>query len=257
MADEEFAGSVATTNEGAGGDVEEAQAFGKGLKVLKGSGRDVLVDTEVVRGRLKVLAEREKVDMSGAKITHGLHEFLFSFTEAEHDGRLGVDSRVEFLDGFEDTKGLVVSGAGIPYPGGKGASGFDVVVEDVGMGMDNGAKSVKIVLEVGNEDFDEDMGVFVADGPDSLGEVLRPAVGEVITVDGGEDDVVEVKLLESVGDVMRFEGVDKAFGIAGFDVAEAAATGTGVPEKHDGGGAAAPAFVEVGAVGFFANGVEV
>ena len=87
-------------------------------------------------------------------------------------------------------------------------------------------------------------------------------VGEVVAVDGGEDHVAEPPPLERFGGVFGFVRVEGWGRARGFDGAEAAAARAGVAHEHNGGcgsrfGGATPAVADVGAAGFFADGMEV
>jgi len=60
---------------------------------------------------------------------------------------------------------------------------------------------------------------------------------------------------DGFGDAARFVEI-RFFRAVGGDVAKAAGTGADVAEDHDGGGAAGPAFAEVGTHGGLADAVE-
>jgi len=91
---------------------------------------------------------------------------------------------------------------------------------------------------------------------DGFGPDAGAAVGLVVAVDGGDDDVVELHEGELFGDAAGLVVIDGER-FTGFDVAEAAGAGAGVAEDHDGCDAAGPALAHVGAAGFFADGEEV
>ena len=86
--------------------------------------------------------------------------------------------------------------------------------------------------------------------------MFRAAVGEVVAGDGGDDDVLEFEALRGGGDAGGFVGFEGE-GFRGGDGAEAAGARAAVAGDHEGGGAAAPAFPMVRALGAFADGVEV
>ena len=78
------------------------------------------------------------------------------------------------------------------------------------------------------------------------------AVGQVVAVDRGDDDVLQAELRHGVGDAVGFVGVERA-GQAGAHVAEGAGAGAGVAHDHHGGVALRPALADVGAGGFLAH----
>ncbi len=88
---------------------------------------------------------------------------------------------------------------------------------------------------------------------------LRPdggtAVGEIVAVDAGDDDVREVQLAQRAGDAERLPWIGR-LRAAGLDVAEPAGAGAGVAQDHDRRRAARPALADVGAGGFLADRVE-
>ena len=81
------------------------------------------------------------------------------------------------------------------------------------------------------------------------------AVAQLVAVDHGDDDVLEVHLGDGLGDAAWLLPVERE-GASGGDGAEAATAGAGVAEDHEGGDAVAPAFGDVGAAGLFADGVQ-
>ena len=99
-------------------------------------------------------------------------------------------------------------------------------------------------------------GTGVAQPPDRLGEDVRPAVGQVVTGDAGDDDVLEAERRDGLGDPSRLVVVEPG-GPAGLDRAEAAGPGARVAEDHDRGGALVPALPDVRAVGLLADRVQV
>src|SRR5690606_24637057 len=89
----------------------------------------------------------------------------------------------------------------------------------------------------------------------ALNEVTGAAVTQVVAVDAGDDDVFELHLGDGTGKVFRFVDVRRQW-LAVRDVAERAAPRTDVAEDHEGRGAAAEAFADIGAGGFFADGMQ-
>ena len=72
---------------------------------------------------------------------------------------------------------------------GEALDGLEVVVEDVRAGVHDASDGAVVVVEIGDEDFDDDLRVRIADGFDGLGEMLGSAVAQVVAGDGGDDDV--------------------------------------------------------------------
>ena len=84
----------------------------------------------------------------------------------------------------------------------------------------------------------------------------RAAVGDVVAVDGGDDDVLQLHLLGRLGDAQRLQRVGRCVRPAGVHVAVAARARAGVAEDLEGRRAAAPALGDVGAARLLADGVE-
>ena len=251
----EVGGVVGAADEGAGGDVAEALAFGDDLEVGELVRVDVFDDGEVLFRRAEVLAEGEDGDAGVAEVVHGLEDFGFGFAEAEHDAAFGGDLAAgHFFGAFEDVETAVVLGAAADERG-EALDGFEVVIEDVGAGVDDGLEGVIAAVEVRDEDFDDDAGVFAADGFDGACEVEGTAVLEVVAGDGGDDDMIEVHAFGGFGDAVWFVGFEGE-GLGGFDGAEAAGAGAAIACDHEGGGSLAPAFPAVGALSFLADRVE-
>ena len=95
----------------------------------------------------------------------------------------------------------------------------------------------------------------LADGADGVGEMLRAAVGEIVAVDRGDDDVREAELGGRFADVRGFARIERA-GQSGLDVAEGAGARAGVAHDHEGGVLLLPALADVGAAGLLAHGVQ-
>ena len=112
-----------------------------------------------------------------------------------------------------------------------------------------------LAQEIGRQDFDGRLRAALADGADGLGEMPRAAVGEIVAVDRGDDDVLEAQLGDRLADVRRLVRVERA-GQAGLDVAEGAGARAGVAHDHQGGVLLLPALADIGAAGFLADGEQ-
>ncbi|MCY1242609.1 hypothetical protein D9M72_555780 [compost metagenome] len=129
------------------------------------------------------------------------------------------------------------------------------MVEDVGLGGDDALQCTRLLQEVRRQDLDGRRRRRFADRPDHLLEVLGAAIFQVVTVDGGDDDVAEAHLLDGLGNVRRLFEIER-IRLAGRDVAEGAGAGTDLAHDHEGGVLLVPAFADVRAARFFANSDE-
>ena len=78
-----------------------------------------------------------------------------------------------------------------------------VVVVDVRLGLEHGANRIFLALEIGHEHFDRRRRTAQLDLPDGLGEGPRAEVGEVVAIDGREDDVLQLHHRRRFGDALR------------------------------------------------------
>ena len=135
--------------------------------------------------------------------------------------------------------------------------GFEIVVIDVGTRIDDRCDGAfGLVAEIRGEDFDRRLRRFAAQRVDHLDELARTAVGQVVAVDRGDDDVAEPHLRRSDCGMFGFERVNRARH-PGLDVAESTGTGAGVAQDHHRRVLFGPAFADVRARRLFAHGVEV
>ncbi len=252
----EVGGVVGRADERAGGDVAEAFVEGDLFVFVELFRGDEFDDGQVFGCRPEVLAEGEHGDVVGAEVVECLDDFLAAFAEAEHESAFGGDDSVDHGFGFfEHGEGALVLGAGADERG-EALDGFDVVVEDVRAGVHAELEGPVAVVEVGDEDFDDDVRVGGADGFDGEFEVFGSAVTEVVAGDGGDDDVAEFHAGGGLCDALGFVGLERV-GFGGFDGAESAGAGAFFTGDHEGCGAVAPAFPAVRALGFLADGDEV
>src|SRR5439155_26118634 len=92
--------------------------------------------------------------------------------------------------------------------------------------------------------------------PDRGRVVAGAAVGDVITVDRGDDHVLQVHLRRRGREPERLERVGRRLGPAGVDVAVAAGPRARLAEDLEGRGAAAPALGDVRTARLLADRVQ-
>ena len=243
---------VGGADEGAGFDHLEAGLQPELLpfgKLLRG---DPTVDREMPRGRLEVLPDGENGDSVPDEIPHRPGDLVLRLADPEHDTRLGGESAGARV--AEDEPGAIIASLD---PDGflQAFDRLDVVIEDVGTGVEDGVEIAGPALQIGDENFDAAGRVEVADCADRPGPDGGPAVFEFIAGDGGDHAVAEFHPGDGFGHPCGFAEVDLGRP-AGFDRAEAAGAGADIPEDHDGGGAARPAFPHVRALGALADRVQ-
>src|SRR3546814_19580107 len=85
--------------------------------------------------------------------------------------------------------------------------------------------------------------------------MLGTAVGQVVTVDRGDDNMLQAELGDRETDIFRLHRIEAAR-TAGGDVAEGAGPRTGIAHDHEGGVLLCPAFADIRAAGLFTYGVK-
>src|SRR5271156_4267151 len=91
----------------------------------------------MLRRRLQILSDRQKIDFRRAQIVHYLKHFGLVLAESNHNPRLCKQGRVQPLDLVEQAQRVKVSRAW-SYLGVKSGCGFEIVIEHVGPRRDDG-----------------------------------------------------------------------------------------------------------------------
>ena len=245
---------VGGAHQGAALHPTEADFHPEIVQFLKFFGGVVARNRQVLLAGLQILADGQDVHPPGAQIAHHFFHFVHRFAQPDHDTRLGEHFGVQAFG----------VGEGGPRPGvvilrldgfEKARDGLHVVVENLRAGVHHDFESLQAALEIGDEHLDGAAGVNLADAADEHGENRRAAVAALVTVDAGNDGVLQVHRADGLGDAFRLQPVQGG-GHAVFYVAEAAGAGADVAEHQEGGRARSPALAQVGAHGLLADGVQ-
>ena len=205
-------------------------------------------------GGAQVLAHREDVDIGAADVSNGLQQLLPGLAQAQHDAALSEHLFIHEASAIEELQGAVVFGTGADdaiEPGHR----LQVMVEDVGTGLHDGAQGRPGAAKVGDEDLHRAVGDVFAAAADALGEDGGAAIGQVVAGHRGDYDVFEAQVLGGVGHSMGLVPVH-LLRAAMSDGAEAAAAGADVAQDHEGGGPLLPALEDVGAERLLADRVQ-
>ena len=167
--------------------------------------------------------------------------------EPDHETGFGQDAgRVPPGEG-EDLEGLAVIGLRA-HAAVEPRYGLHVVVENMGSGIQHAGHSIVIAAEVRRQDFHAGAGEGCPDLAYRFGEMMRPAIFEVVTVDAGDDHVLQLHFgghARYVGGLRRIKPHVVLRGVGFGNGAKAATAGTPVPQDHERGGAAVEALVDV------------
>ena len=203
---------------------------------------------------LQVLSQRQDVNADRCQIAHGFAHFIERFTQAQHDAALGQHQPVHALGILQRRKRpfiAVLRLDALEQP----RHCFHIVIEDFWLGIHHHFQRELVAFEIGDEHFDGAARLQLADAADDHGEDRRAAIGSFVSIDAGDDDMLQAHGADAFGDAVGLAPVERA-GTPGLDITEAAAARAGVAHHQESGGALAPAFAQVGALRFFADGVQ-
>jgi len=142
----------------------------------------------MLAGGLQILADGEEVDAGRTQVVHHLQDLVPLLAQAHHDAGLGEHRRIDLLHLLQQAQRMEVARAR-PHREIERRHRFEIVVEHVGFRRDDDLDRAVLAQEIGREDFDRRVGSVPANGGDGVGEMLRAAVGEIVTVDRGNDNV--------------------------------------------------------------------
>ena len=134
-------------------------------------------------------------------------------------------------------------------------NGFDVVRQHFWPRLEHLAQQIRLAVEVGNQQFDTSRRVERLDGAHGLGVEPGAAVGQVVAGHTGDRRVLQPHRGHALGDPARLVAVQFG-GLTGVDLAEVAPAGALLAADQERRFAVFPAFVDVGAAGFLADGVQ-
>ena len=134
---------------------------------------------------------------------HGLA--LAQHFEAASISRLGADNRIEPFHGFE------------------------VMVQHLRFGGQDGTQGRGIALEIGDEHFDERLRILIADSPNGCGKMPGAAIGKIVTGDRGDDAVAEPQGMDCFGNARGLLRIGRALRSMA-DGAEAAVAAASIPQ---------------------------
>jgi len=128
------------------------------------------------------------------------------------------------------------------------------MIEDVWLRFNNDLQHAGIAAQkVRRQNLNCGLGRLFSDRADGLRKVLGSAVFHVITVHGGDDNVIEAEFFDRIGHAPRLKRV-KLFGrFASRDIAEGAGARADLSHDHHGRVTLVPTFAYVGASSLFAD----
>ena len=167
---------------------QEGLGLGDGLVALELVRRHEAINRRVLAGGLEILADGDEVDVGRAHVVHHLHHLLARFTQPHHDAGLGEHGGAQFLHPLQQAQRMEVARTR-PDLEIEAGHCFEIVVEDVGLRLDDDFERAILLQEVRRQHLDGGGGRRLADFGDGAGEVLRTAIGEIVSAEdlGGGD----------------------------------------------------------------------
>ncbi len=202
---------------------------------------------------LQILPDGEEIHIGRAQVVHHLQDFVAGLAEAYHDAGLGEHLRIDLLHPLQEAQRMEIARAR-PHREVERGHGFQIMVEHVGLGFDHFFERAVLAQEIGGEHLDGGLRTAGADGAHGVGKMRSAAVGEIVAVDAGDDDMREAELGGRLRHVFRLGRVERARQ-PGLHIAEGAGARAGVAHDHEGGVLLLPALADVGAAGLLTHGV--
>ena len=217
------------------------------------------VDLRVLRARLQVLADRHDVDAVRAQVAQRLDDLVVRLAEADDDPRLRehADSR---------RSPSRAAGARAPCrsrPCRRASARCRRRTVSMLWLKTSGRAPITVCSassstprKSGVSTSTDACGQLRLDRADRRRVVRGAPVGDVVAVDRGDDDVLQLHLRRGLRDAQRLERVGRRVGLARVDVAVAAGARARVAEDLERRGAAAPALGDVRAARLLADRVQ-
>ena len=133
--------------------------------------------------------------------------------------------------------------------------GLHVVRENLRSRFDYDLQIIEVALEIADKCFNGQVGAGIVNPVNRFGPDSGSAVGQVITINRGDDNMRQAGSGQCIGYPPGFIKVHLSRSSC-LDVAEPTGSRAGITEDHDGCRASAPAFTDIRAGGLLANRVE-
>ena len=209
---------------------------------------------KMLRSRPEILTQREHLTTDFAQVVHRLEKFRPLFAEPEHHSAFCDDLGGKLLRFTQDVeRGPIfrarTHGRRQPF------DGFHVVIEDVGRGLEDDLDAPFLGVKVGNQNLYDNRGIHRANRLDRACKMIRATIFQIVSGDGGNDDVLQTHPAHRLRDAPRFilfqrERFSRSHG------AKSAGPGAACTRDHHRRGALAPTFPAIRALRAFTDGVQ-
>ena len=133
--------------------------------------------------------------------------------------------------------------------------GLDVVIENLRRSIRHHLQRIDVALEIGNQHFDGAAGLHFADALNHHRKDRRAAILALVAIDRRDHRMAQIHRLDGLRHPIGFIPIHRR-GAARLDVAERARARAHIAHHQERRRAAPPAFADVGAQRFFADGMQ-
>jgi len=205
--------------------------------------------------RLQILADGDHLDRVRAHVAHHGENLLVRLTQPYHQPGFSRNFRKSHFELAEQPQRMRVVRSG-PRDPVQSRHRLEVVIHYIGWRFSQNLQgTLEAPAKIRHQDFDLRSGRSLAHRANTIDEVLRAAVAQVIAIHAGDDDVGELQCSDRLREIDRLLGVERQR-TSVADVAEGAAPRANVAHDHERGGAFAEAFADVRTRGFLAHRVQ-
>ena len=210
----------------------------------------------MARRRLQILADSQEIHPRRSHVIPDLVEFLRGFTKPDHHARLGKHLIVQRFYLVEQSQRMIIART---RADGRiqARHSFQIVIINVGACRHDHFHGFSgLVAKIRCQNLDGRFWRMFAQFFNDTNELPGTAIGQIIAIDRGDDDMLKPERAGRFGNMRRLKLVDWP-GHTGLDVAKSAGARAGIAQDHHRRVLLAPAFADVGAGRFLANGIEV
>ena len=184
-----------------------------------------------------------------------MHDFFARFAEADHNTGFGEDFSVQLFDALQQIERVEIARAranGEIKPW----HGLQIMIENIRLGFDDNFQRAIFAQEVRGQNFYRRAGRHIANGVNRVGEMLRPAIIQIIAVNAGNHHMAQPQLGHGFRDIGGLRCIERQRH-AGCDIAKSASAGAGFAHNHKSGVLLFPALADIRARRLFAHGDEI
>ena len=198
----------------------------------------------------QILANRGDLDPNCGKVRQSLFDFVATLPQSHHQAGLGGEARCTATSQDGQTPKIASRRA---YRVLKAGHGLDVVIQDIGPGIQNELEGSHITLDVTDQDFNLRVRLALANGANGLGNRAGATIFKVVTSNTRDDGVGKIQSDHGLSHTGRFGGVERHW-LTGVDETETTGSSAPLTIYHEGGCAVLPALEDIRAARLFAHG---